>query len=1358
MADPKAAFAALMNKYDPQNNKNTTLPSASGGGAAMRSLDAIKADLDAAQKAEKSALNAANQYVTDNMGWLDMKDPAELQALNDAASAATKRREELEREYYMHSESFEDKMGDYGRLGRAATAIINKPFLAIDTVVQTAKDARSGENKVDMTSLPMLKYGMVTKTRDSVSEGMGKVGAFLTDTGMSIADNLYSRMIGLGSPAATLAIMGTGAAADKMYELGNQGESASRALVRGAISGLVEGGAEALSFQNLLNLMNKGGAKSLVEFLGKQFGFEASEEGVTYVSNYIADKAFKDPNAKFNVWEMLEAMGQGGLSGLFFGAGGYAANRINGGAASGAGPDNTSAAAVEQASKEIAENHENQTTTARIDVPAVTATSEQKTAPNAVNGAEAVNEESTFGQNTVGSAEARFKYREAPTQSVADNLFTEQELQDHNLQSTHQVYADAEAGALADQLLAQDYEGEVARLSDPNEVWDKTANVEGHRILENLTAKARESGSEADWKAVIEWKALYDSKGGTEHAQALQGRAQYADSTANIVAEAAETLEGSDIRKLKPQQKAQLLDEVYTQAEAYNGIAQGDTGSLIALIERNNEIRRTTGLFSQKTAKQMDWALHQVAEKYPDTAEQFLRDVATAQIRNIASDYKKVGVTEAAKSVRIMNMLSKFSTVMRNLVSNNVFDPLESLSNNVGILSDMLMSVATGQRTTTLDKSWLSSEKRSGSIEGALKSYIEVGLDAATEDASSRYEGMGSGRTFKMTGNVLERLLSTWAKYENYALKTTDEFQKGGIRAESQRQIDALKQSGKLDENALDDWAKETARQRTFQNDSVIANTMTKGRDALNSLHIGSVGAGDILLPFARVPGNLAAQSANYSLFGFANSMRQAVEVMIDAKRGNYDSAKQAQAARNFGRGVTGTALLAGFGALAAMGLIDVAGADDEDKEALEKAQGKTGTQWNLTATLRALNGGSAEWQDDDILVSIGFLDPINAIMAAGSLLADDCKENGFTVTGAAKASLGGVWQAILDLPAMTSFSSLINSYEYAEGETDAEKLINAGLDYAGSQAASFFVPNALRGVATGTDDTVRNQYSGETVGESTLDGIKSGIPGLRGTLPAALDPFGREKTQTGNALLNILNNNILPGAVTKYRETTVEKILDDLYSVTGEASIYPDRKAPNSFSAGKEKFTLDSDDKDEFMEIAGSTAEDLMTDLVNSEEFKRAGANEQAAYLSLANEYARAMAKYELTNGKYELSGFAKSAAEASEKGVDPADYLMFYSGKGEYDADKNGRYTNAENIKAIEQSGLSGNQRIALYMITFPSWIEGAEKRNVSFENYVEYKVATNGHTKKADKISALVAAGYTLAEANRMYREME
>lgn len=996
-----------------------------------------------------------------------------------------------------------------------------------------------------------------------------------------------------------------------------------------------------------------------------------------------------------------------------------------------------------------------------------------------------------YGPNTVGSAQAQFKYQEAPTQSVGSNLFTEQEMQENpELQNTHQVLTNAEGRAIAGQMLANEYDSEVERLK--TDEWGAVEQVEGYQILSDLVDKARETG---DYSEAVEWKKLFDRKG-TEAGQALQARAQFTAKPEYIVTEAAETLNGDNVRRMSDEKKRAILDNVEKQANTYDSIQEGDTSSLIALIERNNEIRRTTGLFSKKTAKQMDWALNEVVKNYPETAEQFLRDVAVSQIRSISSDYQKLSPLEAVKNYRIMGMLSKASTVMRNLVSNNVFDPLESLSNDVGIIADGIMSIATGQRTTAVDKSWFSKAKRSGSLEGALKSYIQVGLDADVGESSSRYE-TGDNRTFKMTGNFLERLLSTWSKYENYALKTTDEFQKGGIAAETQRGIEQLQQSGKLAEGMLPGWAEETAKQRTFQNEGAIAEAMVGLRSAANKLSIkdkqgGSIGVGDVMLPFARVPGNLVAQAANYSPLGIANGLREITNVMVEAKKGNYSAEAQAQAARNFGRGVTGTGLLAGFAALAAKGLIDVAGADDKDKEALEKAQGRTGTQWNLSATMRAFNGESTEWQDGDTLMSIGFLDPINSIMAASALISDAyAEDNNLTIGEIANASFSSLVQSILDLPAMSSISSLIDAYTYAEGETAGEKAANAALDYAGSQASSFLLPNALKGVASGLDDTVRNQYTGETIGEGVVDSLKYGIPGPRETLPASLDPFGREKTQTGNDVLNMLNNNLLPGAITKYSETKVEGALEDLYDQTGASGIYPNKSAPTSITIDKNKVQLDADQQATYQRTAGQTAEEIMSDMMDTKTFRNASDSEKAEYLELANKYARAVAAGEATNGKYEADKYVELAQtakkelglteaeylmlyqdyggtimngdklrEAYDAGIKVQDYLDYYTTASKYDADKNGSYTIVERGTSIQQSGLSDESQQALWSMYYPEWKDKATNVGVSYETYIDYKYITNkaGASKKADKIAALQAAGYSYNEAVNLYSKIK
>lgn len=288
-----------------------------------------------------------------------------------------------------------------------------------------------------------------------------------------------------------------------------------------------------------------------------------------------------------------------------------------------------------------------------------------------------VDEVIDYGQNTVGSAEAVSPYQEAPTQSVADRMFTETEMQKRDLESKHQVYSNKQSRYDAAVMLDSDYEGEVERLK--TDEWGPAENVEGHMILENLVEQARRTGTDEDWAKVKEWKKLYDRKGGTEVGQTLQSRAQFVNSAANLTAEAADFLD-SQAKRLSDEKKQKILDNVAKQSEALENVEQGDLDSLIAIIEKNSEIRRTTGLFSKKTSKQMDWALHKIAELYPD-ADGFLRGVAADQLRSIPLDYSKTSFTKKAKSLRVQFMLSKVSTIMRNLVSNNVFDPLETIAN-----------------------------------------------------------------------------------------------------------------------------------------------------------------------------------------------------------------------------------------------------------------------------------------------------------------------------------------------------------------------------------------------------------------------------------------------------------------------------------------------------------------------------------------------------------------------------------------------------------------------------------------------------------------------------------------------------
>lgn len=831
-----------------------------------------------------------------------------------------------------------------------------------------------------------------------------------------------------------------------------------------------------------------------------------------------------------------------------------------------------------------------------------------------------------------GAKSAEFGYDEARTQTRStDGVLTDDERAMEGLRPedrTHKINRDEEVNAKAQERFESDYEGEKADLFGEKQDWDDTDTVLAHKIIVKEVAKARESGSKDAYAEVAKLMKEWDAHG-TEAGQALRQRRQLASDPALMEADAIQLLNDSErTRKMSDEQRKKILDSVSQNAEKLRSIEKGDVDGVVGLIKDMSTERRTNGLWSNKMGRTMEKALEQ-AKKLPG-GEAFLRDVAASQVRGIAYDYAKPSTLEQIKAYRYLSMLSKPATAARNLVGNMVYDPVEAVSNNIGVGLDMLLSKYTGTRSVAADKSYLSKAKRKGMGEATLKSYIETGLDASVSNAQGKYETGGS-RSFKMTGNFLERFLSTWEKYSNYAMVTSDQMQKGGIQAETQRGIDALESKGKVVKGALDGRAEEIARERTFQNEGKLSGVMGGMRNALNKLSIkdkrgGSIGLGDIMLPFTQVPGNIASAAIQYSPAGFINAGAEVVKVLNKAKAGTLTASEQAKAVTDFGRAFNGTMGIALFAVLAGAGVMNVAGDGDEDKEALEKSEGVSGTQLNLSALNRWIAGESTEWRDGDDLVSIGFLDPINAQMTYGALLADCYKDEGLTFANVAGGNLESAFQSVMDLPVMSQFQEIANGYKYSKADTTGGKVAEAALRYGASQATSF-VPNVVSGVAQWVDGTVRDTYNGDTVWENGLSAMKSKIPGLRETLPAALDNWGQEKKYTGTAAENFLNATLNPGSVTKYRTSAVNQELYRLESMNIDVK-YPEKKAPLDGSRNGKDVDLTQDERRQYQMAYGQTAYDNIQKVIQSSVYKQSSDAEKAAAIQNLLEVATAAGK----------------------------------------------------------------------------------------------------------------------------------
>lgn len=857
---------------------------------------------------------------------------------------------------------------------------------------------------------------------------------------------------------------------------------------------------------------------------------------------------------------------------------------------------------------------------------------------------ESVPKQSQTQSNTIGSMETDWNVPESQRTPIMYDTISEVKSLDN-----------------ARLRLAQDYAGEMAELRGKHN-WSGEEVDMGMTILDNYRRAAEQTG---DWTEYSNWRKEVSAHG-TAAGQALQAYAKYSRQTGGgIVADASAALE----RAAKKTNKAEVMNRVNALAQQYDAAigtgqenAKVNVNDLVDIIKSASTVRQTGTLIGNKTPPIVNWAMNRIANYARSEAQtgggenlDFLKTFAADSIYNIAADTSAVSAGEKVKTVRRMGMLSKVSTVMRNLVSNNVFDPVDSVARNVSVPLDMLVSTITGTRSVAGDASWFSAAKRKGSMDGLARACMEVGLDVDTSGGAGKYENTAN-RTFKMSGGVFSKLMSTWEAYEGYTLNATDEFQKGGIEASVQQGIDRLYERGKIKDDSLRDAGKQEALYRTFQDKTVLSDAAIGVRNALNKAHIGDVGAGDIVLPFAQVPSNLGARAIEYSPAGLLVSTADFINMIDAAKKGNFTAAQQAKAVQGVGRALTGSGMIAIAAAGALRGWLKVTGDDeDKNKDALGKTHGLDGTQLNISAAMRDIRGEGAEWQDGDTLLSIGFLDPLNAQLTTGALIADDIRSEVSVTAGRVLGnSLSGALQSVLDTPVMSTFQDVATSYEYSDASTTGGKVLDAAQKYAANQLSSV-IPNSLRGIAQGLDDTERNAYSSDNVWQQAVDNAKASIPGLRETLPAKTDVWGNPVKNEGG-VRNFMNRNINPGNITTYKTDAVSSEIEKISEATG-TSLYPDRTAPRSIKVDGEAVSLTFEQRSMYQKSYGDAYSAAVTSLMNDKNYKAMPDSMKAEILKQAKDVAAEQARDSLGVG-YEVKSSAQKILEKS--GADRTNALI--------------------------------------------------------------------------------------------------
>lgn len=682
--------------------------------------------------------------------------------------------------------------------------------------------------------------------------------------------------------------------------------------------------------------------------------------------------------------------------------------------------------------------------------------------------------------------------------------------------------------------------------------------------------------------------------------------------------------------------KNQIKDDVDRIGIAIATVEDGDSDSMRQIIRQIAQRRGTTAWFG--TSQNLTGNAWSVLKKLDF---QDLKKVANTQLVAMADDYRARGAGEVAKGLRKQNMLSSLKTFVRNISGNVVGSFADSVSESgAGRMADAVLSKFTGKQTMGSDILRTGTYAKAAREAGQFASLcVELNIPIETDVDSSYSAAAGNsgnnkylGKTFRATGNPAMRALYAYQKYMSYALEVTDKIFEGGTNAAVAESLNRL-QGANLTEEEVGALADFTGNRRTFKNATWEEDGKTQGselaRFATSVQNLGGdtkagkvwQGVSEVAMPFVSTPMNVAQTGIDYTA-GVVKGLGEMVSIIKDAKAGKtIPVERQRQAASDFGRGVTGTAMIAMFASAAAMGALKVSNDKDWDKEALAQAEGRSGAQINWTALQRGMNGEDSTWKSGDIISGMDFLEPFNTQMYLGVELsqADD-----FNLLTGAGATIKSVWQSLMDSPVMTGLADIeqtLNDISEAESTEDA---VNVAAGYAGDVASSY-VPQFVRQIAQNQDGYYRDTR-GENALDSAINSFMAAIPGQSEKLPIKYSGLG-EAQQRGSAVETFLD----PTATKQFQQNEVTTFLDELSNKVGEKAnnIYPDRQAPMKFTYGNDwEVKLDGKMRETYQKTYGEKVNQLYTSLIHDKDFQGFSDELKIKVLEEAKGYATQYAK----------------------------------------------------------------------------------------------------------------------------------
>ena len=779
-------------------------------------------------------------------------------------------------------------------------------------------------------------------------------------------------------------------------------------------------------------------------------------------------------------------------------------------------------------------------------------------------------------------------------------------------------------------LIAGELNKERARTGDskPLEIWMKLIQTKTTATAKGLQAVAKQSRPNSGSVLIAALNKLAEFREGGENA----GRVSAKD-----VQKAENAIEKVSLDMAKIE--ANIDEQVEGGVSESEAVASAKN-LYLDLAEEINRIRGTGKMFgSNKNFRKM------LANQDMDFIQRFV----ACQAAGIAEDVEYKGRGDVGKKINTLQKLAQLTgtgTWGRNLTGNASFGLIDLLSNNspITLVADALLGKKTGMRSTGLERGTLERGTMTAVRRAAERSILEVAanIDLAEDTSNTKYD-LSRTRTFDPNGNIVQRFLSRWEQWNGYMLTSSDAAFRGGIENSVRNAIirangwDANNLSAEQ-ESQIRETARQVADYRLFQNQGIAAGMANDARSLFNRLgfggkgatHEGGFGLGTAIQPYTTVPTNIGVKALEFSPAGAVKGLAEMIRV---GRNSNATMAQQNQAVTDLGRGVTGTALIVGLAQLMKNAPFFKDWEDEEDKDikAQNKAEGKSGMQFNIDMMLRAADGDDdPTWRNTDRTVDISSIEPLNQIITAASLLS---QEEGITPYNFGKADIQAAKESFMDLPSVSALKNIEDNIRYTNTPDDVvETAINTAASTAGGVVGGF-IPAPVRHIASVTDEYQRDT-SGNNAGERAINQVKSGLPWLRETLPVKTDAFGNEVTQgdTGTRLANTY----LPFKHSQVNQGEASREIERLYNETG-VSLMPDRNGPSSVKINGEKTKLTAAERKAWKDDRGRDIDRFIRMAAGQKDYQAVDADTQIEIGKTLEEYAtsRVMSAFAKEHGQ---------------------------------------------------------------------------------------------------------------------------